>query len=309
MFQRKRLAFFYAVSPVHMGSGTSLGVIDNPIQRERHTGHPLLAGSGLKGAARELAKENGVENINVIFGPETNASDHAGAVSFSDGQLVAFPVRSLKHGFVYAVSPITLGRLIRLANVTGVKPPTELPQGPDDEHAVVIDNDLLSNRTLVLESYEFSTVELKGDKEALKELAEWLSENVFRNDKSSDFFKEKLKKHLVLISDTQFSYFVTNSTVVEPHVRIDDTSGTADDGGLFFTENVPPESIFVALVMASQQRKKKGDDGEYMEATEIMGKLETILNGELMQIGGDATTGRGQVLVKLVGNNNGIEGE
>jgi CRISPR/Cas system CMR subunit Cmr4 (Cas7 group RAMP superfamily) len=35
-----------------MGAGSAVGVIDNPIQRERHTGHPCFAGSGIKGAMR-----------------------------------------------------------------------------------------------------------------------------------------------------------------------------------------------------------------------------------------------------------------
>jgi len=29
-----------------MGAGQAVGVIDNPIQRERHTGHPFFASSG-----------------------------------------------------------------------------------------------------------------------------------------------------------------------------------------------------------------------------------------------------------------------
>jgi CRISPR-associated protein Cmr4 len=43
--------FLYAVSPVHMGAGQAIGVIDNPIQ-QRHTNHPCFAGSGIKGAVR-----------------------------------------------------------------------------------------------------------------------------------------------------------------------------------------------------------------------------------------------------------------
>ena len=52
MFQTKDAMFIYCVSPVHMGAGSAIGIIDNPIQRERHTGHPVMAGSGLKGALR-----------------------------------------------------------------------------------------------------------------------------------------------------------------------------------------------------------------------------------------------------------------
>jgi CRISPR-associated protein Cmr4 len=52
MFEKHAAVFLYAVSPVHMGAGQAIGVIDNPIQRERHTEHPCFAGSGIKGAVR-----------------------------------------------------------------------------------------------------------------------------------------------------------------------------------------------------------------------------------------------------------------
>ena len=309
MFQEKRLALLYAVSPVHMGSGTSLGVIDNPIQREKHTGHPVFAGSGLKGAVRELARINNMdkETMDKVFGPDSNASDHAGAVSFSDVQLVAFPVRSLREGFVYVTSPIALNRFIRLASAAGVEKFEDSDEGKNlpilqDDKAVVLDNNLLSEGKLVLESYEYAVKEEADG--LLKKVADWLADSTMPDGSGFSFFKEKLKKHLVLLSDTQFSYFVNNSTVVEPHVRIDDASGTADDGGLFFTENVPPEAIFACLVMASQERKKKGENEKGMTASKIMQKLSEILDDKLLQIGGDATTGRGQVYVSLPGKSN-----
>jgi len=303
MFQEKRLAFFYAVSPVHMGSGASLGVIDNPVQRERHTGHPVLAGSGLKGAMRELARVGGAMDAatrKVVFGPDTNASDHAGAVSFSDGQLVAFPVRSLKEGFVYATSPLALARVLRLAETAGAAANLTPPPSLDDEEAVVLDGALLSDKRLVLESFEFRRKPDDGD--SLGAIAEWLAGQAV--DQTHSFFRNKLKKHLVLLSETQFSYFVQHSTVVEPHVRIDDISGTADDGGLFFTEHVPPETLFASLVMASQERRKKGENGPSASAGEIMEQVRNLLDGAQLQIGGDATTGRGQVQVRVANQSN-----
>jgi len=303
MFQEKRLAAIYAVSPVHMGSGTSLGVIDNPIQREKHSGYPLFGGSGIKGAGREVAgtgeKAMTREEINAIFGPESNASDHAGAVSFSDAQLVAFPVRSLREGYVYATSPLALARLARLAAMAGAGfPEADLP-GPEDTQAVVIDRGLLSQGKLVLESYEFANMD-EGCSNVLENAATWLADFAVPDDAAYGYFHDKIARHLVLLSDTQFAYFVHNATVVEPHVRIDDHTGTADDGGLFFTENVPPEAIFATLVMASQERRKKGDKEKGRSATEVMARVAEVLDGRLLQIGGDATTGRGQVLVRFL---------
>lgn len=47
------LLFLYAETPLHVGSGEGLGAVDLPLQRERMSGHPMVPGSGLKGAWRE----------------------------------------------------------------------------------------------------------------------------------------------------------------------------------------------------------------------------------------------------------------
>jgi CRISPR-associated protein Cmr4 len=60
MFDKQVAVFLYAVSPVHMGAGQAIGVIDNPIQRERHTNHPCFAGSGIKGAVRHSWRSRAV---------------------------------------------------------------------------------------------------------------------------------------------------------------------------------------------------------------------------------------------------------
>ena len=123
MFEKHAAVFLYAVSPVHMGAGSAVGVIDNPIQREKHTGHPCFAGSGIKGAVRHgfTAIDGDEKLIDGLFGPDSNNPElHAGAVSFGDAQLVALPVRSLKGGYVYATCPQALSRAQRLLSLIGV---------------------------------------------------------------------------------------------------------------------------------------------------------------------------------------------
>ncbi len=113
------------------------------------------------------------------------------------------------------------------------------------------------------------------------------------------FFREKLKTDLVVLSDTDFAYFAQNAMLVEPHVRIDENTGTAKEGGLFYTENLPPESLLVAPMLASQTRTGKGKDAE-SPAEVVMGQIKAVIDGKLLQIGGDVTTGRGLVVAKVV---------
>ncbi|GAB1385127.1 hypothetical protein MASR1M59_02750 [Melaminivora sp.] len=113
------------------------------------------------------------------------------------------------------------------------------------------------------------------------------------------FFRDKLASDLVLLSDTDFGYFAQNAMLVEPHVRIDHETGTADDGGLFYTENLPPESLLIAPLMASKTRSGKQE--QLLQAEEVLARISPLLQGRLLQVGGDATTGRGLVLTKVEG--------
>lgn len=296
MFEKQAAVFLYAVSPVHLGAGSMLGVIDNPIQRERHTNHPCFAGSGIKGAVRHGFEAIGGDRtlIDRLFGPESGSSDlHAGAVSFGDAQLVAFPVRSLKNGYVYATCPQALGRAQRLLTLIGMPMGWRIPEVAEG-HCILANPELLANERLHLEAFEY---EARVSAE-LPELTQDLANKALPQDPAHAFFHEKLVKDLVVLSDTDFAYFAENATVVEPHVRINAETGSADDGGLFYTENLPPESILLAPLMASQTRtgRKEG----FMDATGVMLMLRNLLDNRLIQIGGDATTGRGLVTVRIL---------
>lgn len=307
MYEATSAMFIYCVSPVHMGAGTALGAIDNPIQRERHTQHPVIAGSGLKGALRHYLQAEGKwgkATVELYFGPETNASDYAGALSLGDGQLVAFPVRSLRGSFVYATAPSALARLQRLAVLAGVKEALawRIPEVSGDG-SIVVKHDITRNdgKQLILEAFEFRP---SAGTDRLEPIATWLGAHAIPDAPELEYFRKKLKDHLVVLAEERFDYFVRHATLVEPHVRIDDTTGTADEGGLFYSENVPPEAIFVSLAMASRQRQRKGTDGrDGKGAKAILAELRSGskggLHGSLVQVGGDASTGRGQVLLSL----------
>ncbi|MBO7411182.1 MAG: type III-B CRISPR module RAMP protein Cmr4 [Ottowia sp.] len=294
MFQKPAAIFLYAVSPVHMGAGQAIGIIDNPIQRERHTHHPCFAGSGIKGAVRHNWQTLGGDpnDIDRILGADPDAEKlHAGAVSFGDAQLLALPVRSLKGGYVYATCPQALARAARLLKLAG--------QDANWPAVSVADGNCLCNNAalqadgkLHLEAFEYTATA----SDELKTIAESLAAAALPQDDSYKFFREKLASDLVLLSDTDFGYFAEYAMLVEPHVRIDPDTGTAKDGGLFYTENLPPESLLIAPLMVGQTRIGKGEESS---ADDVFQKMSALLNSQLLQIGGDATTGRGLVVVTV----------
>jgi len=303
MFKERAAMFLYCVSPVHMGTGQAIGVIDNPIQRERHTGYPCFAGSGIKGAVRHSFELLGgkKEDLDRLFGPEAGSGQlYAGAVSFGDAQLVAMPVRSLKEGFVWVTCTHALWRTRRLLELVGAAPNWQAVEDVPEGQCRVCDTTLLYQDKLHLEGFEYAAQKFEG----IGKIATYLAENAIPASEDFRYFRDKLKRHLVLLSDTDFAFFAQHATLVEPHVRINPETGTADEGGLFYTENLPPEAILVAPLMASQTRDSRG---EPLDAGKVMGVIKKVINGsngkqgKLLQIGGDATTGRGLVVARIVG--------
>lgn len=299
MFEKHAAVFLYAVSPVHMGAGSAVGVIDNPVQREKHTGHPSFAGSGIKGAVRHGFTALGGDEAQIprLFGPKSDASElHAGAVSFGDAQIVALPVRSLKRGYVYATCPQALARTQRLLGLIGITrawPVLEVADG----QCLLANPALLSGDKLHLEAFEYEAKD-KAETEAVKVVATDLAAMALPSGDAYAFFVGKLKIDLVVLSDTDFAYFAQNAMLVEPHVRIDADTGTASDGGLFYTENLPPESLLIAPLLACQTRTGRRDDELPAEA--VLAQIKTVINGKLLQLGGDASTGRGLVLATVL---------
>ncbi|MBN8447797.1 MAG: type III-B CRISPR module RAMP protein Cmr4 [Candidatus Accumulibacter sp.] len=297
MFEAQQLVFYSCASPVHMGAGQAIGVIDNPIQREVHTGHPLIAGSGLKGAVRHHFTRTWQDNelISRLFGPERNAADHAGAIAFSDATLVTFPVRSLRNTFVHATCPSALARLKRLAGSTAAWAVPSVDEG----NARLANAAILTNQRLLLEVFDFAgTADAK-----VTAIADWLATNALPPGDEHEFFRNKLKNDLVVLSDTDFGHFVRNATVVEAHVKIDDKTGTAADGALFYTENLPPETLLAGLLLASVERRKGPDREDLLDAEHVLAAVlhdqgdRRGLHDHLLQVGGDATTGRGLIII------------
>ena len=293
MFENKAIVFLYAVSPVHMGAGTATGLIDNPIQRERHTHHPCFAGSGIKGAVRHSFESLGGDAtlIERLFGPESGNALHAGAVSFGDAQLVCFPVRSLRGGYVHATCPQALARAQRLLQLTGSACGWEIPAVEEGQCHLSNDKLLSANSRLHLEAFEYDAT----TDEVVAAIGQSLADMAIPGEAQYRFFRDKLASDLVILHDTDFGHFAENATLVEPHVRIDPETGTAAEGGLFYTENLPPESLLIAPLMASRTRSGRDD----LDAAGAMDKIRIVLDNRLLQIGGDATTGRGLVVARV----------
>jgi CRISPR-associated protein Cmr4 len=300
-----KILYLFTRTPLHVGAGSSVGAIDQPIIRERHTGFPIIPASSLKGTFADAWNDGLFEETNTkgetkrvrvkqdgtageaawLFGSDSDKHAAAGALQFSEAKLLAFPVRSAKGSFAWITCPLVLARAAR----DGVLAESLLPAAkPADEQAIFTAQGPLDlGDKIVLEEYTFTRIgnnEASAVGDALK--------NLF----TADPVLKEVASRLVIVSDGMMSFFAQNACEVAQHVRIDDETGTAAGGALFNQENVPSETMFYSILHATggyTDKSKKPED-----ALKVFGdKLNA--NGNTFQFGGDASTGLGWCSLRL----------
>ena len=278
-----KLLTIFTRTPLHVGAGSSVGAVDLPVIRERHTRFPIIPGSSLKGVLADLWNEK-IENEKgelktsrskeglKLFGSTDSKAAESGYLLIGEGKLLAFPVRSAKGCFAWITCPLALNRFYRDSN-------SEKRIQSVGENSVIVtqESEVKFSREVIFEEYKLSIEAILSEKvvDSLKEL---VTDTVWRD----------MPKKLAIVSDEMFTYFVENTCEIAQHIKINDETGVVAGGALFSQENVPSEALFYSVL---NERK----DGMF----EMLAKgLEAENN--LLQIGADMTTGLGWCSVKLV---------
>lgn len=323
MFERAALMWLYAEHPVHAGSGSGVGAIDLPIQRERVTNWPIIQPSGLKGALRELCEKHPrnssdptfLRKIAEVFGPDTKAEElHSGAVSFTEARLLLFPVRSLKGTFAYVTCPLALKRLKRdletikacggqdLTTVDGKSLPLII-HNAEDQILVQADGqnrpDSLLTITPAGQQHHYVTLEeftfAAQPQAGIGKLASWLAAAA---GALPWLDKDNLARRLAVVTDNVFKDFVEMATEVITRNKIDDATGTVAEGMLWTEEHLPRETVLYAPVFAAPSFQ--ANNPLLKDAGEVMKFLVEFGAGYLW-VGGNTTVGRGLVRVAFLG--------
>lgn len=331
MFEKATLMWMYAEHPVHAGSGSGVGAIDLPIQRERVTGWPIIQPSGLKGALREYfdglsrgAQANNAdfkEKMLEVFGPDESAI-HSGAASFTEAKVLLFPVRSLKGTFAYVTCPLALTRFQRDMETLKDCDGTDLlasqgtrPQFPDFSNgtpatdtvwvAAEEGNDSLRADSLLTiktgdTAFQVIFEELSFDAQPYSDinfLGNWLK---CAAGSLPWLDQANLARRLVVVSDDVFKDFVEMSTEVITRNRINNETGTAEDGGLWNEENLPRETVLYSTVFAASPFKPERER-KLADAGAVLGFLTDDQHApKFVWVGGNTTVGRGIVRLAFV---------
>ena len=276
----------YTKSPLHVGSGTSVDIVDMPITRERITNYPVIPGSAVKGVLRQQSRDSKITETaqNQLFGNENQSTDaFAGAMSFGEAKLLAWPVRSLKGCFAWVTCPLALQRFVR-----DTKKKLTIPSVATD--TCFAPDEVSSNGIVVLEEYPLTVAPREEYNKVKTEIDNILSE--LKTVSNDPVWVSELQKRLVIVSDENFQHLVTTTTEIVARISID--SKTRTNTALFNQENAPAETVYYSVCTYLGERNKEAEQEASCETFEKMFSNEVAH----IQFGGNETIGLGLCEVK-----------
>ncbi len=305
------LCMLYCVTSLHAGAGQAVGAVDLPIQRERHTGWPMVQASGVKGAFRDWfhryyaanpdkncdnAAAQAEELTRKVFGREEGReikeggekeTGHAGAIAMTDARILLFPVRSNVAPFVWVTCPAVLSRLAKDLKLTPVDIEAPTVKIVKDECLLVSGEMADDNKEIILEDLVVKPGKDDAAAGGLKTLFCKLAPAADR---------------VLVVSDENFSFLVRTATEVQPQIAIDIEKGTTKEGSLRYQELLPADAVLYTLVFYGNERRNGGT-----KANVIQGCVKAAISTHV-QLGGDITMGRGIMEVTWLPNDKEVMG-
>ncbi|WLE96574.1 MAG: type III-B CRISPR module RAMP protein Cmr4 [Candidatus Electrothrix communis] len=307
--------YIHALTALHAGTGQGVGVVDLPIAREKSTGLPIVPGSGIKGVLREeLNPSNpGTDDLQpckdehgqdrsaeecwlTLFGPDAKnveagkeGSGFAGALNIQDAQLLCLPVRSVYGVFAWVTCPFILQRYQRDLDQVPDAPPLPEPLCPPDgqQGLVTSHSKIDEEKKVFLEDLDFQVTKGEG---TIDDLAAYIAKAVFPVD--TDEWRNTFIQRFLIIPDNVFSFLAETATEVRARIRIEPGTRTVADGQLWYEENLPAETLLWGIIGCDRSRSEKHAGS----AKELIGHFQEKIGTEKsLQIGGNATVGRGRV--------------
>ncbi|MBM4028231.1 MAG: type III-B CRISPR module RAMP protein Cmr4 [Planctomycetes bacterium] len=296
-FTQTAVLGLYTETPLHCGAESAIGYVDLPIQRERHTAYPVIPGSTIKGVLKDEMSDLGPEKMRHYFGEsdQGKGTTSPGQVSFGDGIIVAFPVRSTEGPFQWVTCPFALERALR-----ALGKPHKIENPEVGEAWAKVDGDILLEELLVVRKKKNDLFDQQMPLTALLDL--------IPSSGDFEYTRDIFLDRLLVLNDGEFQELVETGTEVLTRIKLnalgttdaiklEDTERlaaarlrlgrepTGDDlqGNMFVEEVVPPETLLLTVLRAPR------NSGFADEAIP-----------RIIRIGGDETIGRGVTRVTFV---------
>ncbi len=301
----KGTLFLYTETPTHVGTGTGLGTVDMPIQREAASHFPMIQGSGVKGALRSQYPGNDdpnnaeYGNRRAVFGP-MNQPDHAGAAIFGDAHILAFPVRSLRGVFAWTTCLEVLARFRRDCTLPNIPELSTAPPTTRDTASAYVASDrvLVDQTRLILEEFDYN-----AQVTALaREWAIWLADHALPQTAAYAPYRAAFIERFVVLPDDEFRDFTLYATAVVTRISIDPKTHIVKNTGLFTQELLPADSLLYIPVLTHKPRVSNSNlAGTVFQASNTEARVLQWLRDNAppsIQIGGDETIGYGAAALR-----------
>lgn len=251
-------------SPLHAGIGQSIGKVDLPIEREKHTEYPCVFATGLKGSLRSHCKGKITDNQLIkIFGSE-EGDKGAGSVVFTDLKLLLFPVRSSEDSFKYVTCNQIIERFKR-------------------DYHLIYGKDFSENFGSNAE-YINNFLRIEPQKHII------LEDFVFKKKSETDGSALGISLNKIYVIDEDiFKYLVLNATQIIARNKLDDKSKTSEN--VWYEEALPADTILYTFV-----RPSIASNG----ASELTALSNALKANNIIQIGGNETVGYGIAEISIL---------
>ena len=291
----------FTVTPLHVGSGRSIGeAVDLPVQKD-NLGFPTIWGSSLKGALRSSyhrAKEKRADRYRdmerEIFGAEyPEGHEKASSLSVFDAKLLMIPTSSLKGVYAFVTTPLLLKKALTLLSLImemrgrdeGLKRRIDSVKGLLESS----DSPRASSERLVFDGKVMLAGEVVGNVEVSEDLASKIK--VLLEGVSLPIEVEEIASRTVLLPDNDLSLrVIRRSLIVTTRIAVNYDKKVVKHGHLWSEEYVPEMTLYyTALVF-------QGDNSQA-----LLGNLVSILNpggkGDdfYLVLGGHESIGKGIV--------------
>lgn len=289
------------LTSTHPGTGQANASVDLPVARDPATGMPVLPATSLKGVARAALEKVDKEWVKTAFGPELGGDENekltAAALSFGEGQLLAYPLRALHRPQVFVTSPLLLRKWNRLRRAHGLSEWAEVEDvlgkaqlahqaGPGLHAAMPAE----PRGVMVLEDIALTPAQVFPVPK-MAQLAERLGALLPDEERAT---RDEIAHGLVLLSDPMLTMILRRALPVQARIKLGAGKTTSEDGGnLWYEELLPADSLFGAVIAARTPN----------DAAVVQQMRDYNAHWRSVQVGGGETVGQGRCLWTVEGGN------
>ncbi|MGC8696738.1 MAG: type III-B CRISPR module RAMP protein Cmr4, partial [Conexivisphaera sp.] len=268
----------YSVTPLHVGSGRSLGAVDLPIQRDPYN-YPVVYSSSFKGALRdgvaarlkgETGNDGGNENLlKCFFGPDVkDTQKESGRIILTDLLPILYPVANEEYGYVYVTTEYLLGMARDLVGVAlGEEKGKEFM--PPDRESSESQKQLHTPLGSIDVKSVLSLKDLKG-----RTLGSLVRDKVY------------------VLGDDAGLLVVESALVRVTRNRLDENKRVAG-GALWTEEYIPAGTVMVGAAFDGGRKNSSCDSSGLGNGPDALERFVGLLNGAVITVGGKESIGRG----------------